>query len=546
MKKLVSLILCLAMALAWLPVGSPFAAAADSPFDGGSGTAEDPYLVSTPEQLKAVKDYSSSHFLQTNDIDLSGVSNMPSQSIAEGGVYDGGGNCIKGYSGSTSLFSSNSGTIQNLGILDSSISVVYNAAYTSSSYMKAIACGIVEENSGVLQSCYVKNTTILAHAELHSTSSYCTVNAKAGGIVGINQEGGVIRGCYMTGSVTARGEAYAVRAKTTNATQYAGGLAAVNYGTIEVSYSTAAVEATGERSTNFNLANGKVTNYTGTVSAYNEDTGVITNSYYTGDQGIGYGEADGIIQKNETEIASPEFAEELNGLYGLWELTTDGKGVGFAAENITLSATPEPGMYDMPQTIQLESNRVPAEHLLYSIEGVTSGRKPYPGSITIDGDSTVQVYAALPDHPDVYRVFALDYVAIRYPVDAYPLPDTYDWPQKIELSHREEGAKIYYTTDGSDPISNGIPYESKIPVLNTTTIKAAAKVNGEWIGPATFEYVISPVIHATPAPSETLHTEPMEVTLSCDVPGFEIYYTTDCDLSDYRSEGSPCDEWSMG
>lgn len=82
MKKLVSLILCLAMAIAWLPAGSPFAAAADSPFDGGSGTAEDPYLVSTPEQLQAVKDYSSAHFLQTNDIDLSGVSYMQSLNIA--------------------------------------------------------------------------------------------------------------------------------------------------------------------------------------------------------------------------------------------------------------------------------------------------------------------------------------------------------------------------------------------------------------------------------------------------------------------------------
>ena len=526
MKKLVSLILCLIMALSWLPAGSPFAAAADSPFDGGSGTAEDPYLVSTVEQFQTVKDYSSAHFLQTDDIDLSGGSSISSQSIAEGGVYDGGGNCIKGYNGSTSLFSSNSGTIQNLGVLDSSISVAYNQSYTSNNFMKAIAGGIVEDNSGVIQSCYVKNTTILAHAELHS-SSYATVKADAGGIVAINQESGVIRGCYMTGSVTARGEAYASYAKTTNATQHAGGLAAVNYGTIEASYSTAAVEATGDRSTNFNLAQGKVTNYTGTVSASNEDTGVITDCYYTGDQGVGYGQADGMTQKDETEIASPEFAEELNSLCGLWELTADGKGVGFAAENITLSATPEPGTYDMPQTIRVESNRVPAEQLMYSIEGVTSGRQPYPGSITVDGDSTVQVYAALPEHPDIYRVFTLRYVAIRYPVDANPLPDTYDWPQEIELSHREEGAEIYYTTDGSDPISNGIPYTTKIPVLNTTTIKAAAKVNGEWIGPTTFEYVISPVILAEPAPSETLQTGPIEVALGCDVPGFEIYYTTD-------------------
>ena len=67
MKKALSLILCLAMALALLPPGA--AAAEGSPFDGGSGTAENPYLVSTPEQLMAVDDYPGSCVLQTNDID---------------------------------------------------------------------------------------------------------------------------------------------------------------------------------------------------------------------------------------------------------------------------------------------------------------------------------------------------------------------------------------------------------------------------------------------------------------------------------------------
>ena len=63
MKKLVSLILCLAMILAWVPAGSPSAAAAESPFDGGSGTEEDPYLVSTVGDLKIMSGYPNSYFL---------------------------------------------------------------------------------------------------------------------------------------------------------------------------------------------------------------------------------------------------------------------------------------------------------------------------------------------------------------------------------------------------------------------------------------------------------------------------------------------------
>ena len=66
MKKLVSLILCLAMILAWLPAGSPFAAAEDSsPFAGGIGTEEDPYLVSTVGDLKIMSGYPNSCYEMT-------------------------------------------------------------------------------------------------------------------------------------------------------------------------------------------------------------------------------------------------------------------------------------------------------------------------------------------------------------------------------------------------------------------------------------------------------------------------------------------------
>jgi len=44
-------------------------------FDGGTGTALDPYLVSTPAQLNDVRNYLTSFFLQTADIDLSGYAN---------------------------------------------------------------------------------------------------------------------------------------------------------------------------------------------------------------------------------------------------------------------------------------------------------------------------------------------------------------------------------------------------------------------------------------------------------------------------------------
>ena len=44
-------------------------------FSGGDGTKDNPYLVSTPEQLNKVREYMDSHFKQIADIDMSSVAN---------------------------------------------------------------------------------------------------------------------------------------------------------------------------------------------------------------------------------------------------------------------------------------------------------------------------------------------------------------------------------------------------------------------------------------------------------------------------------------
>ena len=50
------------------------------PFAGGSGTEEDPYQVSTPEQLNEVRNNLDKYFIQINDIDMS-------EATSEGGIY---------------------------------------------------------------------------------------------------------------------------------------------------------------------------------------------------------------------------------------------------------------------------------------------------------------------------------------------------------------------------------------------------------------------------------------------------------------------------
>ncbi|MCG8498870.1 MAG: hypothetical protein MJB12_00470, partial [Firmicutes bacterium] len=70
-------------------------------FAGGSGTIADPYLISTAQQLDAVRSNLSAHYKLTSDIDLSGYSNwepIGSQNAEFVGSLDGDGHTIRNLS----------------------------------------------------------------------------------------------------------------------------------------------------------------------------------------------------------------------------------------------------------------------------------------------------------------------------------------------------------------------------------------------------------------------------------------------------------------
>lgn len=75
---------------------------------------------------------------------------------------------------------------------------------------------------------------------------------------------------------------------------------------------------------------------------------------------------------------------------------------------------------------------------------------------------------------------------------AVPAPGRYAEKQTVILSSTTIGAKIYYTTDGTDPTSNSTLYTGPITVEETTTIKAIAVKEGyNSSSIATFNYTIS-------------------------------------------------------
>ena len=76
---------------------------------------------------------------------------------------------------------------------------------------------------------------------------------------------------------------------------------------------------------------------------------------------------------------------------------------------------------------------------------------------------------------------------------ANPAPGEYTKSQQVELS-AEQGARIYYTTDGTDPVTSAtrVLYSSAIPVSSNATIKAVAVDRaGNTSGEASFGYIIT-------------------------------------------------------
>lgn len=228
-------------------------AISDGGFAGGNGTPQDPWLITTPEQLNAIRGNLSGHYKLNNDIDLTLVTGDPLGQFYDGGsgwepigtesqrftgTFDGGGHKIIGLSidrpseAEIGLFGSvgSGGAVRNVGLEDGSIR---GGDYTG---------GLVGYNV---------NSTV--------ENAYSTVsvngNDKVGGLVGQNDFRGLVKQSYATGSVTGLGAVGGLVGRNDNEStvsqsyatgsvtgQYeVGGLVGRHYGTISYSYAVGRV-----------------------------------------------------------------------------------------------------------------------------------------------------------------------------------------------------------------------------------------------------------------------------------------------------------------
>lgn len=117
---------------------------------------------------------------------------------------------------------------------------------------------------------------------------------------------------------------------------------------------------------------------------------------------------------------------------------------------------------------------------------------------------------------------------------ASPNGSTFATDQTVILSCATEGAKIYYTTDGSTPTVSSTEYNAPITLTATTSLRAIAVKEGmvdSAVLTASYIKTSVPVVETVAAPvavpnGGTFVTS-QTVTLTCATEGASIYYTLD-------------------
>ena len=261
-------------------------------YDGGNGTAENPYLIYTAEHMNAIgvnSDDFDKHFKLMTDIDLSSYTGTDFNIIGDWdntfrGVFDGNGHTISNFTYTSTgrddigLFgcigSWEKGEIKDLGLIGPNVD-----AGTG-------------DNVGSLAGELLDGTIINCYAEGGGVSG----NVFVGGLVGDNWMDGSIINCYSIGSVSGNSEV--------------GGLVGDNWGTITNCYSTGRVVG------NFWIGGLVGDNILGTIS--NSFWDIQASGQTTSDGGTGKTTAEMQMESTFTD-ASWDFVDETaNGTEDIW------------------------------------------------------------------------------------------------------------------------------------------------------------------------------------------------------------------------------------
>ena len=143
-----------------------------------AGKATEDIVITTAAELVQFATAYNSGFdgvaLLGNDIDMTGVKNLPYFSLNEGALFDGQGYAIKNWTSNHGLIGQNFGTVKNV-VIDNSCKVTFDMSNTDANTPHAV---VVAENLGVVSGC-VNNADITVEA------GDVTKNRYVGSIVGL-------------------------------------------------------------------------------------------------------------------------------------------------------------------------------------------------------------------------------------------------------------------------------------------------------------------------------------------------------------------------
>ena len=198
----------------------------------------------------------------------------------------------------------------------------------------------------------------------------------------------------------------------------------------------------------------------------------------------------------------------------------------------TPTFSPAAGAYIPTQTVTI-SDSTTGSTIYYTTNGATptTSSTHYTGAVTVSATETLEAIAAAPGG------YANSVVATAvYTIDATvatptfsPVAGTYTSAQTVTISDSTAGATIYYTTNGSAPMTSSTVYSSAITVSATETLKAVATAGGYLQSAAGSAIYTLQAATPTFSPAAGAYGPSQSVTISDATSGATIYYTTNGD-----------------
>ena len=443
-------------------------------FAGGTGTQNDPYQIATAAQLRAFaaavnadEHFDGEYIVLTADIDLGDAQWMPVGSAGGhyfAGIFDGQNHCIRGMKIGTQetpadyvsagLFACIDGAVvRNLAVADAEIyiarldavrtyagiiagvtdnsetgagAVINNCTVSGTIYNKSVDWS---QNGGITAYCY--NSMILnCGAQVDITSISTGGTALAGGIVG--QDGfAIVANNYARGSIYAE-------AGVNSAT--IGGIAGMQAGVAGNNYA------------DVKLVSKNATGDIGGITGRNTAIGTIIYGYFNKEQEQ---------RSGNSVIAEPKAVGENVTMLG-------NTGVVKETAGMTAAELRSEAFRDLLNDNQCEDKELRTALAQGISDFVIVVRE---AKLTIDSwvlDGIVRQGNA-PTIPVLQSAAA--------PV-IDPNGGTFTGKQTVTITCATEGARIYYTLDGSDPTADSTLYTGAFTLTESATVKAIAVKDG--------------------------------------------------------------------